>query len=308
MAAPLVIVGSLNMDVVCRVARAPEAGETVLGGEVGFVPGGKGANQAVACARLGGQVRMIGRVGDDAFGRRLRDGLALEGIDVGCVGIDAEAASGVAMILVEGNGQNRITVAPGANAQLTPAHIAQAATTWPDAGWLLVQLETPIDTVTAALDAARRAGLRVILNPAPAPLQALPPSWWSCIDLLVPNEHEAASLTGIAANGVQGARAAARALRQRGTPCVLVTLGAAGVLVSDAAGERLIPAPAVQVIDTTAAGDTFTGALAVALSEGRPLDAAARFAVQAAGLSVTRSGAQTSIPRRHELGTNSSGD
>src|SRR6187402_1156750 len=142
MAAPLVIVGSLNMDVVCRVARAPEAGETVLGGEVSFVPGGKGANQAVACARLGGQVRMIGRVGDDAFGRRLRDGLALEGIDVGCVGIDAEAASGVAMILVEGNGQNRITVAPGANAQLTPAHIAQAATTWPDAGWLLVQLET----------------------------------------------------------------------------------------------------------------------------------------------------------------------
>jgi ribokinase len=308
MGVPLLVVGSLNMDVVCRVARAPEAGETILGGDASFVSGGKGANQAVACARLGGQVRMVGRVGADAFGERLRDGLAQEGIDVTRIGVDEAAPSGIAMILVEDSGQNRITVAPGANARLTPAHIAAAATEWPAGGWLLVQLETPIETVAATLQAAQQAGLRVILNPAPAPSFPLPQDWWARIDVLVPNESEAALLTGIAADGENGARLAARELRHRGTPCVLVTLGERGVLVSDAAGERVIAAARVRAVDTTAAGDTFTGALAVALSEGMPLDEAARFAVQAAGLSVTRSGAQTSIPHRHELGTTRSGD
>jgi ribokinase len=308
MGQPLVVVGSLNMDVVCRVARAPEAGETVLGSDAGFIPGGKGANQAVACARLGGTVRMIGRVGADAFGPRLRDGLDREGVDVRGIGIDANAGSGVALILVEDNGQNRITVAPGANARLTPAHIHAAAVEWPDQGWLLVQLETPVETVTTAIEDARKAGLRVMLNPAPAPAGPLPATWWSLVDVLVPNETEAALLTGIPADGEAGARLAARELRRRGTPCVLVTLGERGVLVVDAEGERVIASPRVHAIDTTAAGDTFTGALAVALSEGKGLDDAARFAVRAAALSVTRPGAQTSIPRRDELGTAESGD
>jgi ribokinase len=300
MAVPVIVVGSLNMDVVCRVARAPGAGETVLGEDAGFVPGGKGANQAVACARLGGAVRMVGRVGADDFGARLRDGLAREGIDVTGVGIDAAAASGVALILVEAGGQNRITVAPGANARLLPAHVAAAAHDWPRGGLVLLQLETPLQTVAAAIEAARHAGLRVILNPAPA--QPLPADWWHKVDVLVPNEGEAALLTGLPVDDEPGARAAARELRRLGARCVLITLAERGVLLADDGGERVVPAPRVQAVDTTAAGDTFIGALAVALGEGMDLDAAARFAVQAAAISVTRSGAQTSIPHRAAIG------
>lgn len=299
MSAGIVVVGSLNMDVVCRVPRAPAAGETVLGDSVGFVPGGKGANQAVAAARLGGAVRMVGRIGDDDFGTQLRDGLAREGIDVAAIAIDADATSGVALILVEADGQNRITVAPGANARLTPAHVATAAADWPRGGWLLLQLETPLETVAAAIEAAHRRDLRVILNPAPA--QPLPREWWSRVDVLVPNESEAALLTGMPVKDEPGARAAARELRRRGVARVLVTLAERGVLLADDDGERMIPAPCVQAVDTTAAGDTFIGALAVALGEGSELDAAARFAVRAAALSVTRVGAQTSIPRRSEV-------
>jgi ribokinase len=302
MTAQIVVVGSLNMDVVCRVARAPEAGETVLGEDASFVAGGKGANQAVAAARLGGNVHMVGRVGTDSFGERMREGLRSEGIDVSHVGTD-DVTSGVALILVEAGGQNRITVAPGANARLTPAHVAAAAPLWPRDGLLLLQLETPLDTVTAAIDHAHHAGLKVILNPAPA--QPLPPAWWNRIDVLVPNETEAALLTGMPLNGEAGARIAARELRRRGVRCVLVTLGELGVLLVDEAGERLIAAPRVTALDTTAAGDTFTGALAVAMGEGLDLDAAARFAVRAAALSVTRRGAQTSIPYRTEVAVSS---
>ncbi len=305
MTAQIVVVGSLNMDVVCHVARAPEAGETVLGDDAGFVAGGKGANQAVAAARLGGRVRMVGRVGADSFGERMRDGLQREGIDVTQVGTE-EVSSGVALILVEAGGQNRITVAPGANARLTPAHVASAASQWPRNGLLLLQLETPLDTVAAAIEHAREAGLKVILNPAPA--QQLPPTWWSRIDVLVPNETEAALLTGMPLNGEAGARVAARELRRRGVRCVLVTLGEHGVLLVDEAGERMIAAPRVDALDTTAAGDTFTGALAVALGEGLKLDDAARFAVRAAALSVTRMGAQTSIPYRTELAVSSTAE
>jgi ribokinase len=305
MTAQIVVVGSINMDVVCRVPRAPEAGETVLGEDASFVAGGKGANQAVAAARLGGKVRMVGRVGSDSFGERMREGLRSEGIDVTQVGIDP-VTSGVALILVEYGGQNRITVAPGANARLAPAHVAAAASAWPRDGLLLLQLETPLESVSAAMDHARAAGLQVILNPAPA--QPLPPSWWSRIDVLVPNETEAALLTGMPLNGEPGARFAARELRRRGVRCVLVTLGEQGVLLVDDAGERMIAAPRVAAIDTTAAGDTFTGALAVALGEGLGLDDAARFAVRAAALSVTRHGAQTSIPYRSELAVSSAAE
>jgi ribokinase len=299
MAAPIVVVGSLNMDVVCRVARAPGAGETVLGDAASFVPGGKGANQAVAAARLGGVVAMVGRVGGDDFGSRLREGLAQEGIDVTHVGVDARATSGVALILVEADGQNRITVAPGANAQLAAAHVAAAAAGWLRGGILLLQLETPLATVGAAIDAARGAGLSVILNPAPA--QPLPADWWERIDILVPNESEAALLAGVTVADEAGARNAARILRQRGARCVLLTLAERGALIVDDAGERVVPAPRVTAVDTPAAGDTFIGALAAALSAGAGLDAAVRFAVRAAALSVTRAGAQTSIPHRSEI-------
>lgn len=299
MSAEIVVVGSLNMDLVCRVARAPQAGETVLGDAVRYVPGGKGANQAVACARLGGKVRMVGRVGADAFGERLRDGLIREGIDALEVGIDGEATSGAAIILVEAGGENRITVAPGANATLTPGHVRAAAARWPRNGLLLVQLETPLDTIAAAIESAEQAGLRVLLNPAPA--QALPDSWWHRIDVLVPNEGEAALLAGVPQSSPGSAHDAARELRRRGVRHVLVTLAERGVLIVDDAGERIVPAPTVHAVDTTAAGDTFTGALAVALGEGMDLDGAARLAVRAAALSVTREGAQTSIPRRSEL-------
>jgi ribokinase len=295
----IVVVGSLNMDVVCRVARAPAAGETVLGEAVSFVPGGKGANQAVAAARLGGRVRMVGCVGGDDFGARLRAGLAREGIDVTHVGVDADATSGVAMILVEAGGQNRITVAPGANARLTPAQVEAAAGGWPRGGILLLQLETPLPTVEAAIAAARRAGTTVILNPAPA--QPLPDAWWPHLDILLPNESEAALLAGLPVRDAAAASEAARLLRRRGARCVLVTLAERGVLIVDDAGERMLPAPRVVAVDTTAAGDTFTGALAVALAEGASLDAAALFAVRAAALSVTRPGAQTSIPHRAEV-------
>ncbi len=204
MAKPIVVVGSLNMDVVCRVARAPAAGETVLGDAASFVPGGKGANQAVAAARLGGVVSMVGRVGGDDFGSRLRAGLMQEGIDATHVGTDARATSGVALILVEAGGQNRITVAPGANAELTGAHVDAAAAGWARGGILLLQLETPLATVDAAIGAAQRAGLAVILNPAPA--QPLPDTWWKRIDILVPNESEAALLAGVPVADEAGAR------------------------------------------------------------------------------------------------------
>jgi ribokinase len=298
-AARLIVVGSLNMDIVCGVARVPAAGETVLGQDAAFVPGGKGANQAVAGARLGAEVRMVGRVGGDAFGERLRQGLATEGIDVSGVQTDAAAASGIALILVEAGGQNRIVVVPGANATLTPAAVDAASAGWGGADVLLVQLETPLDAIEAALRAARRAGVRTLLNPAPA--QSLPVRWWPLVDYLVPNESEAALLTGIEVRDEAGARAAARQLRGRGARCVLVTLAERGVLVVDAEGERVWPAPLVRAVDTTAAGDTFIGALATALGEGCSLDVAARFAVRAAALSVTRPGAQTSIPHRAEL-------
>jgi ribokinase len=300
MAAPIVIVGSLNMDVVCRVARAPGAGETVMGDAARFVPGGKGANQAVAAARLGGDVSMVGRVGADDSGSSLRAGLVQEGIDVSHVSVDDAISSGMALILVEANGQNRITVAPGANAALTAAHVAAAAAGWSRGGILLLQLETPLDTVAAAIDAAGDAGLTVILNPAPA--QSLPDAWWKRIDILVPNESEAAMLAGVQVVDEDSARHAARILRQRGARCVLVTLAERGALIVDGDGERVVAAPRVTAVDTTAAGDTFIGALAVALSEDASLDAATHFAVEAAALSVTRPGAQPSIPRRAELG------
>lgn len=295
----IVVVGSLNMDVVCEVARVPDAGETVLGRRASFVPGGKGANQAVAAARLGADVTLVGRLGNDPFGTRLRQGLIDEGIHLAHVATDPDTSTGLALIHVDDAAQNRITVVPGANAQLTPEHVRAAASAFQGAAMVLVQLETPFPTVEAALLEAQRANVPVMLNPAPA--QTLPDHWWPLIDTLVPNESEAGLLVGLQVTDGLTAEMAAMALQIRGARRVIVTLGENGALLLDEGNARQVAAPKVTPVDTTAAGDTFAGALAVALAEGSTFDEAAAFAVRAASLSVTRRGAQTSIPRRDEL-------
>lgn len=296
---PIVVVGSLNMDLVMRTPRVPVGGETLHGHEFSTLPGGKGANQAVACARLGGRVRMIGQVGCDGFGTTLRDGLAADGIDVGGVRQSTAVGTGVAMILVEDIGQNRIVLAAGANGALTAADIDAQAATIEGAAMLVLQLEVPMAAVTRAVEIAHAAGVPVLLNPGPA--MPLPDTLWAQVDMLVPNESEAALLSGVEVVDVASAYAAARVLRQRGVACVLITLGANGAIAVDDGGERHLPAQVVKAVDTTAAGDTFIGGLAVGLIEGRSLDEAIVLGQRASALCVTRHGAQPSIPYRREI-------
>jgi ribokinase len=295
----LVVVGSLNMDLVLRVARVPEPGETLTGRNFALVPGGKGANQAVACARLGATVTQIGRVGADAFGAQLKDALACDGIDVRHVSVDAAASTGVAMILVDDAAQNRIILAPGANATLTPAHLEEAADVIAGAALLVLQLEVPMATVESAAAMAVRSGCPVLLNPAPA--QPLPDSLWGAVDYLIPNETEASALTGIAVSDPASAAAAALKLRQRGVRTVLMTLGAQGVVIAGPDGVRHLPAEVVKAVDTTAAGDTLIGGFSVGLAEGMSIDDAARLGQRAAALCVGRRGAQPAIPYRREI-------
>jgi len=299
MSATIVVVGSLNMDLVMRMDRAPAGGETLPGRDFATLPGGKGANQAVACARMGAQVSMVGRVGADANGEVLRSALAADGIDAAEVEALAAAHTGVAMIWVEDGGQNRIALASGANGLLDAAGVERAAALIDAATMLIVQLEVPMATVEAAVARAHRAGVTVLMNAAPA--AALPSSLWPQIDILVVNESEAAVLSDIAVVDPASAATAGVSLRERGPDRVLVTLGAQGVVVVDAGGARHAPARPVQAVDTTAAGDTFIGALAAALCEGRSLDDAVALGQAASALCVTRRGAQASIPYRHEL-------
>ncbi|MGW1881820.1 ribokinase [Streptomyces sp. NPDC001970] len=288
----IVVLGSTNMDLVAYVAKAPQRGETVTGREFRTVPGGKGANQAVAAARAGGAVSMIGAVGTDDFGVRLRATLDGAGVDTDLLRT-AEGPSGTAHIVVDDEGGNAIVVVPGANGtvdHLTPGDEALIAT----ADALLLQLELPLDGVIAGARAARRHGVRTVLTPAP--VQPLPPELLAVTDLLVPNEHEAAALAGIA-----DPHAAAEALLRQ-VPEVVITLGAAGSLYAARGAEPVpVPAPRVRAVDTTAAGDTFVGALAVAVVEGRPMPAALAWASAAAALSVQRPGASSSMPCRPEI-------
>lgn len=294
----IAVVGSSNTDMIISMGRIPKPGETIIGGDFAMAAGGKGANQAVAAARAGGRVSFIARVGDDLFGEQAIRGFAADGIDVRHVLKDGSAPSGVALIFVGGDGENSIGVASGANARLSPDDIALAREAIGSAGVLLVQLEIPIETVRAAVLAAARDA-RVILNPAPA--QPLDDDLLGRVSILTPNETEAALLTGLEVEDEAGAALAAEALRRRGPEIVIITLGAKGALVSDASGTRLVPAFSVDPVDTTAAGDVFNGALAIALSEDRPLDEAVRFANAAAAISVTRPGAQPSAPGRTEI-------
>lgn len=293
------VVGSLNMDLVARAERLPRPGETVPGLSFATVPGGKGANQAVAAARLGARTAMIGCVGDDAFGARLRAGLEADGVDCRWLRTEAGISSGVALIVVDGAGRNGIVVVPGANGRLGPGDVEASDAALAAARVVVLQLETPLETVERAARRARELGKAVVLNPAPA--RPLPAGLLACADYLVPNELEAAALTGAAVGSVEEAAAAGRRLREAGAGTVLVTLGAQGVVAVGPSGERHHPAPRVEAVDTTAAGDTFIGGLCAALVRGRPLDAAIAFAQAAAAISVTRPGAQPSIPFEREV-------
>jgi ribokinase len=296
--AKVVVVGSTNTDMTVRVPHLPAPGETVGGGDFRVTGGGKGANQAVAAARAGASVVFVTALGTDDIGDGALDSLAAEGIDVRFVRRVPGAPSGIALILVDDAGENVIAVAAGANAALRPEHVEAIAATVEPGDAVLVQLEIPQRTVEAAVTLAQRRRARLILNPAPA--RPLSGSVLAAVSVLTPNEHEAAALADLGAGIVDPARLAA-ALRDRGVADVLVTLGAAGVLVSGSAGSQRVPAFAVDAVDTTAAGDVFNGALAVALIEGLALPDAARFANAAAAISVTRPGARASAPRRAEI-------
>ena len=295
----IVVVGSLNMDLVMRTARVPVGGETLHGHEFRMAPGGKGANQAVACARLGSKVTFIGQTGEDDFGKTLCEGLIRDGIDATGVKRTPEAGTGVAVILVEDTGQNRILLASGANGTWAVADIEKAGAAIESAAMLIIQLEIPMPVVQRAVEIAHHAGVPVLLNPAPACL--LPEGLLSQVSILVPNESEASLLAGIPVKDAASAIEAARIFRQQGVGCVVVTLGDQGVAVVDAAGERHIAAHKVRAVDTTAAGDTFIGGLTAGLMEGMSMDAAVELGQRAGALCVTRPGAQPSIPYRREL-------
>ncbi len=295
----LVVVGSSNTDMVIHLDRLPRPGETLLGGEFRLAGGGKGANQAVAAARAGGRVALVARVGRDLFGDRALAGFRREGLVVTHVRRDPTAPSGVALIFVARNGENCIAVAGGANARLAAADVRRARPTIARAAAVLLQLESPLEAVQTAAHLAARAGVRVLLNPAPA--RELPDSLLRCVSLLTPNETEAEVLTAVRVRDDRSAARAAERLLARGVGTVVLTLGARGAFVAADHLRQRVPGFRVRAVDTVAAGDVFNGALAVALAEGRPLLEAVRFANAAAALSVTRPGAQASAPHRAEI-------
>jgi ribokinase len=300
----LVVVGSLNMDFVVTVDHLPSPGQTVLGRNFQMIPGGKGANQACAAARLGANsvtVRMVGRVGYDVFADHLKASLSAAGVNVSAVHATRTQATGVALISVDTAGQNSIVVASGANHALAASETEAMRSVFRGARFVLFQLESPLDTVAAALKLARAEGARTILDPAPA--APLSQELLASVDILTPNETEASLLLGLQPGRVSSSEAAglARTLRERGPKAVLLKLGNQGCYYLDGEIELFSPAFPVVAKDTTAAGDTFNAALAVALAEDREIEEALRFANAAAAISVTRMGAQASVPARAEV-------
>lgn len=295
------VVGSLNIDLVMRMDRLPRAGETVAGSDLALYPGGKGANQACAAGLLGGRAAMVGQVGGDPFGGHLLASLGEAGVDTSGVGCSSRA-TGAAYISVLPNGENAIVISPGANATLSP-EVALSRLGALEAGdLLLAQLEVPLETVEAVLEYAARRGAITILDPAPA--RPLPPSLLRNVAYLTPNQSEAALLLGnpgMEIDGFESAREAARGLLALGPESAVLKLGSQGCFVNAAGFQEGVPGFAVDAVDTTAAGDTFNGAFAVALAEGMSVADAAVFANAAGALSVTRPGAQSSIPRRDEV-------
>jgi len=296
----VLVVGSANVDFTVAASRLPGVGETVSGGTLLVNHGGKGANQAVAARRLGAEVRFVACVGDDASGRDIRAALQAEGVGVDGVMVTREAATGTALIVVDGQGRNQIVVAPGANWRLSAEHVRSRAEDFDWAQVVLCQLETPLDTLDVALGAARRRGLVTVLNPAPV-RDGISDDVWRRVDYLTPNEGEAARLSGVPVEDVRSAGAAARVLRERGVGTVIVTLGVQGSIACTAGGDVRTEAFPVNAVDTTAAGDSFNGALGTALAAGDALPDALRFASAAAALACTRRGAQPSLPTRAEV-------
>ncbi|MNQ90793.1 Ribokinase [compost metagenome] len=295
--AKIVVVGSINIDLVVKSEHIPVAGETVTGQEFLMIPGGKGANQAVAAARLGAQVEMVGCVGGDSFGKQMLEQLANEGIGTSHVLVDPQVSTGVALIQVQ-DGENRITVVPGANAKVTPAHVDRAKDAFIGADVLLVQLEIPQETVLHAVQLAKQHGVKVILNPAPAAV--LPEEIWPFVDLVTPNETEAAILTSRQLAGTDHAGIIDE-LRSLTKSDVIITQGEKGVAYHLNGTAGTYPAYRVNVVDTTAAGDSFNAALAVWHGEGHSLEQAIQFAAKVGALTVSSFGAQTSLPTRQEV-------
>jgi ribokinase len=301
MSAEVVVVGSLGMDFVFRVPRLPRVGETLHGHSFAIVPGSKGGNQTVALARLGADVAIIACVGADDNGRVLRAGLEADGVDCHAIELLPNETTGVAMVAVDDEGRNAIIIVPAAYGRLSPEIVALHVDLIDTAKFVVCQMEVPADTVEWTLRQARKSGARTILNPAPI-LGPLPADWLGAIDYLIPNEIEAEFLSGIAVDSVDSARAATRHLRDVGVANVLITLGARGVFAATDDGvERHYPGRSVTAVDTTAAGDVFVGGFVASLARGRPVAEAIGFGQAAAALSVTRHGAQTSIPRYEEI-------
>ena len=293
----VLVIGSANLDFTCAVERLPREGETVSGGTLHIAHGGKGANQAVAARRLGAEVRLVAALGRDAFGDQIVEQLAAEGIPGEGLQRVPDSPTGIALIVVDGEGRNQIAVAPGANHRLDPARVAPADLEW--AQVLLCQLEVPPPTVQSALETARRLSVFTILNPAPA--RQLPPEIFPLVDLLTPNEVEAGGLTGVQIETLDDAARAARRFLELGVKRVIVTLGAQGALLCDGSSALHFPAFPVRAVDTVAAGDAFNGALAVGVAAGGSLAEAIPLANAAGALACAKRGAQPSLPTRAEV-------
>ncbi|MBD2018133.1 ribokinase [Microcoleus sp. FACHB-53] len=292
----IIVFGSINMDLVTKTPRLPVAGETLIGYEFFTAGGGKGANQAVAAARLGISTQMVGRLGNDDFGRQLLRHLQAAGVQTDGVLVDETTSSGVAVITVDDAGENNIIIIGGANGRLNETDVERLRSRLPGAAALLMQLEIPMATVQLAAQAAHSAGVPVILDPAPA--QDIPDDLYPLIDIITPNQLEASQLVGFPVDGQEAARQASAELQQRGVSTVIVKLGDRGVFCATAEETFFVPAFSVQAVDTVAAGDAFNGALAVALAQGRLLREAVVWGAAAGALSATKAGAQPSLPDR----------
>jgi ribokinase len=295
----IIVIGSCNTDMVIKADRLPVPGETVIGGTFFMNPGGKGANQAVAAARLGGKVTFISKTGNDVFGRQSIELFNTENINTNYIFSDPKNPSGVALITVDSNGENCIVVASGANASLCPADIETAKNEIEQSEIVLMQLEIPMETVEYATKMAFKKGIKVILNPAPA--QSLSDKLLKSLYIITPNKSEAEILSGIKVHDWESAKKAADVIRAKGANIVVITLGSQGALICENQKYHKVEATKVTALDTTAAGDTFSGALCVGISEGNSIVDAVKMAAKAAALSVTRMGAQSSIPYRSEL-------
>lgn len=297
----ILVIGSLNMDMVVTMSHLPKPGETLLGDNISYVPGGKGANQAYAGQKLGGTVKMLGKVGDDTFGPQLIHNLQAIGVDVSSIEVAKNTSTGLAVIYVDEDAQNEIVVIPGANQTCDKDYISKHVDSIKEADAIVLQMEIPHDAVYHAITLAKQHGKLVVLNPAPAPNRPLPDAILASIDYITPNETELEILTGIKVESLDNIEKAANILLQKGVKKVLVTCGDKGAMLVDSNGDTHFPGLKVKAVDTTAAGDCFNAAVVVALMEGNTEERAIIFANKASAIAVTRKGAQPSVPAREEV-------